>query len=318
MIKPDPQLETELCGLRLASPVILAAGTAGTLDEIGQVLDLSRVGAVVTKSITPEPRAGNPPWRVAPERAGMLNAIGLANPGVDAFLRDHAPRIPGLATTVIGSIAGFSIDDYARVARAFDAIEAMPAVEVNVSCPNVHGGVEFGVDPGALRELVGAVCERLASTKLLVKLSPIAVGKPGIIEVASAAIEAGADALTISNTIPAMAIDVATGRPRLGNATGGLSGPALHPIAVKLVHDVFRAVAKDAGVPIVGLGGVLSWRDAAEFVLAGASAVAIGTGLFVDPRIPGRINRGLARWARRSSLGGDATVGSLVGRVELR
>jgi len=312
MPTPDPILETDLAGLRLASPVILGAGTAGTLDEIADVLDLSRLGAVVTKSITPEPREGNPAWRVAPDRAGMLNAIGLANPGIDGFMRREAPRVAGVPTTVIGSIAGFSIADYARVARAMGSIESMPAIELNVSCPNVHGGVEFGSDPAALGELVAAVRAEPVRAKLIVKLSPIAVGAPSIVEVAQAAIDAGADALTICNTIPAMAIDVRTGEPALGNATGGLSGPALHPVAVKLVHDVHRGVAREAGTPIIGLGGVLTWRDAAEFVLAGASAVAIGTGLFVDPRAPLKVARGLRGWVRRR---GVDSVRALVGSM---
>ncbi|MFG0327862.1 MAG: dihydroorotate dehydrogenase [Phycisphaerales bacterium JB037] len=321
MAPPDPMLETRLAALTLRSPVILAAGTAGTLDEVGEVLDLSRVGALVTKSITAEPRAGNPPWRVAPLRAGMLNAIGLANPGIDAFMRDHAPRIAGVPTTVLGSIAGFCIDDYVAVARRFSEIDAMPGVELNVSCPNVHGGVEFGVDPDALGELIKRVRAALGThqpagkptdSALIVKLSPIAVGRPSMVDIARAAIEAGADALTISNTVPAMGIEVETRRPMLGNRTGGLSGPAVHPIALKLVHDVHKAIARDAGVPIIGLGGVLRWQEAAAFILAGASAVAIGTGLFVNPRIPRKVNAGLAKWARRQ---GAQSVRDLVGTL---
>lgn len=283
---------------------------------MADVLDLSRVGAVVTKSITRMPREGNQTWRILECRAGMLNAIGLANMGLDGFMRDLAPRVAALPTAVIGSIAGFSIEDYATVAAAFNTIDAMAAVELNVSCPNVHGGTEFGADPGALRELIRAVRETQDHKPLLVKLSPIAIGTPGhtMVDIARAAVESGAQALCLANTTPAMAIDVRTRRPRLANVTGGLSGPAVHPIAVKLVHDVYRAVAKPAGIPIIGIGGVLVWEDAAEFILAGASAVEMGTALFADPRAPLRVAKGLARWVRGQ---GRAGIQDLVGRVEL-
>lgn len=324
---PSPsRISVDLAGVPLRSPVLMAAGTAGTLDEMAGVVDLSRVGGLVTKSITRHPREGNPTWRILESKAGMLNAIGLANIGVEAFEEHIAPKIPDVPTTVIGSIAGFSIDDYVQVAAAMDGIAAMPAVELNVSCPNVHGGVEFGADPALLRELVAAVRPALPETRLLVKLSPVAVAAPkSIADFARAAIEAGAapagpnqrpgaDGLCIANTVPAMAIDVRTRRPRLANVTGGLSGPAVHPIAVKLVHEAYRRVCRDAGVPIVGIGGVLTWEDAAEFVLAGASAVEVGTGLFVTPRLPVKIARGLERWVQKQ---GASSIAELVGAVQL-
>ncbi|MCC7390530.1 MAG: dihydroorotate dehydrogenase [Phycisphaerales bacterium] len=320
----DP-LVTDLTGMRLATPVILAAGTAGTLDELADVLDLSKVGAIVTKSITRLAREGNETWRILETKAGMLNAIGLANIGIEAFEEHVGPRIAGVPTTVIGSVAGFSVEDFVQVAAVMDGIGAMPAVELNVSCPNVRGGTEFGGEPGLLRELVRAVRPALPHTRLIVKLSPAVVGHPGgIAEFARAAIDAGAqpagpnqrpgaDALAIGNTMPAMAIDVRTRRPRLANTTGGLSGPAIHPVAVRLVYDAHRLVCRDAGVPIIGVGGVVAWDDAAEFILAGATAVGIGTGLFADPRLPIKIARGLAKWA--ASHG--ETVGGLVGGVRL-
>lgn len=309
-------LATTLAGVPLRSPVILAAGTCGYLDEMADVLDLSKVGAVVTKSITRLPREGNPTWRILETRAGMLNAIGLANMGIEAFMRDYAPRVATVPTTVIGSIAGFSIEDYTAVAAAFDGVPGMAAVELNVSCPNVHGGTEFGADPGALRELVAAARAALTQKPLLVKLSPIAVGSPGrtMVDIARAAVESGASGLCVANTTPAMAIDVRTRRPRLANVTGGLSGPAVHPVAVKLVHDVYRKVCREAGVPIVGIGGVLGWEDAAEFILAGATAVEMGTGLFADPRLPVKVARGLAMWTADQ---GKRSVSELVGGVEL-
>ncbi|MCL4741804.1 MAG: dihydroorotate dehydrogenase [Phycisphaerales bacterium] len=320
----DTMLATDCAGLRLRNPVMLAAGTAGTLDEMGDVLDLTRVGAVVTKSITPLPREGNATWRILESKAGMLNAIGLANVGLDEFEAHIAPRIAGVPTAVVVSVAGFSVEDYVRVAGTVGEVEAVAAVEVNVSCPNVRHGTEFGSDPRLLRELVGAVRGALPRTRLFVKLSPVAIGTPhGIADLARAAIEAGAqpggpngrpgaDALTIANTVPAMAIDVATRRPRLANATGGLSGPAVHPIAVKLVYDAYRLVCRGTGTPIIGCGGVQTWEDAAELILAGASAVQMGTALFADPRSPLRVARGLERWVRRQGAG---SVGELVGGV---
>lgn len=315
-------ISVDLAGMPLRTPVLMAAGTAGTLDEMAGVVDLSRVGGLVTKSITRHPREGNETWRILECKVGMLNAIGLANVGIEAFVEHTAPKIASVPATVVGSIAGFSIDDYVQVAAAMDGIDSMPAVELNVSCPNVHGGLEFGAEPNLLRELVAAVRPALPETRLLVKLSPVAIAAPhGIAAFARAAIDAGAqptgpnqrpgaDGLCIANTVPAMGIDVHTRRPRLANVTGGLSGPAVHPIAVKLVYDAHRLICRDAGVPIVGIGGVLTWEDAAEFILAGATAVEIGTGLFVNPRLPIRVARGLETWVRRQ---GCASIGELVG-----
>lgn len=311
---PRALLRTNLAGLDLASPIVLAAGTAGVLAETADILDLSLIGAVVTKSITPQPREGNPPWRVVPERGAMLNAIGLANPGIDGFMGKHAPQIGAVACKVIGSAAGFSIADYVCVAGGFAECNAMAAMELNVSCPNVHGGVEFGADAGALRELVSAAREAWGKRPLIVKLPPVAIGTPtGIVDLSRAAVEAGADVLTLCNTVPAMAIDVETRRPKLANVTGGLSGPAVHPITTRLIHLAHSGFAREARVPIIGLGGVTRWQDAAEFVLAGATAVGIGTGLFIDTRSPMKVLRGLGRWVQGQ---GETSVASLVGRLE--
>lgn len=329
--QPADPLSTMISGVTLRNPVLLAAGTCGALDEMADVLDLSRVGGLVTKSITPEPREGNQTWRVIECGVGMLNAIGLANVGIDRFLEHYGPRVPGVQTAVIGSVAGFSVEDYVRVAGALGECQGLRAVELNVSCPNVHGGTEFGVDPRSLSEVVRAVRAALPTTPLWVKLPPIAVGAPSIIDVARAAIDPGAslggagptggpdgrpgaDALCLCNTVPAMAIDVRSRTPRLANVTGGLSGPAVHPIAVRLVHTVFRGIARSAGVPLVGIGGVLRWEDAAEFILAGASAVEMGTALMADPRSPLRVTRGLSAWVRRQGVG---SISQLVGAVEL-
>lgn len=306
----DPILRTDLAGLNLSSPVLLAAGTAGVLDEMADAMDLARLGAIVTKSITREPRAGNATWRVVPLEVGMLNAIGLANPGIDGFLSDHAPRVGSIPTTIIGSIAGNAIDEYAHVARAFESIQQMPAVEVNVSCPNVHGGTEFATDPVALKDLVTTLRAELSSTKLFVKLSPIAVGNPSISEIARVAIEAGADAICLANTVPAMAIDVETRKPRLANITGGLSGPAVHPITLKLVHDVYKNVARESKTPLVAIGGIAGWQDAAEFILAGATAVQLGTISLANPRAAIRVTKGLTAWVKRQ---GQSSLADLIG-----
>ncbi|MEY3024389.1 MAG: Dihydroorotate dehydrogenase catalytic subunit, partial [Planctomycetota bacterium] len=253
---------------------------------------------------------GHPPWRVIDVPGGMMNAIGLANLGLERFLAEKVPAIAAMPTIAIGSIAGHSVADYVAVAAAFDEIEALPIVELNVSCPNTADGRQFGHDPQALKMVLGEVRPVLTRTKILVKLAPDA---PDPIAMAAAAIEAGADGLTVSNTWPAMAIDVDSRKPRLSAGRGGLSGPAVHPLAVRLVFAIHRAVAGPAKVPIVGLGGVLHWRDAAEFILAGATAVGIGTALFVDPRIPRRVVKGLEGWVKSQ---GCASVAELVGRVD--
>ncbi|HMN41767.1 MAG TPA: dihydroorotate dehydrogenase [Phycisphaerales bacterium] len=305
---PEP-LRTNLAGIDLRNPVLLAAGTGGTLDEMADVLDLSRIGGLVTKSITRHPREGNPTWRIVETRhGGMLNAIGLANPGIDAFEEHYLPRAANMPCAVIGSVAGYSVEDYTAVAATFDE-SPIAAIELNVSCPNVKSGCDFGSAPVALREVVGEVRAVVKRAKLIVKLSPWPMGLP---DLARAAIDAGADALTISNTMPAMAIDVRTRKPRLANITGGLSGPAIHPVSLKLVHDVYRQVAKAANIPIIGAGGILRWEDAAEFILAGATAVQMGTALFVDPRSPLGVVKGLEKWVRAQ---GCESITELIGAV---
>jgi dihydroorotate dehydrogenase (NAD+) catalytic subunit len=337
-------LRTNLAGIELRNPVVLAAGTCGVLDEMQSVLDLACVGAITTKSITPMPREGNETWRIIEARggAGMLNAIGLANPGLDAFMSEHAPRAKTLACKVFASVAGFSIDDYVQVAANIDAFAGesgthlgnIPAIELNVSCPNVRTGVEFGSSAQLVRELLAAVRPAVKHCKLFVKLGPMA---PEFVHIARAAAECGADALTIANTIPAMAIDVHTRKPVLANVTGGLSGPAVHPVATRLIHLTQRELssvswgfdeqvtgllaqvgpivpARKPKFPIIGLGGVMNWQDAAEFILAGATCVAMGTSLFADPLSPKRVNAGLLKWVHEQRA---ASISELVGAVEV-
>jgi len=295
---------------------MLAAGTAGLLDEMDDVLDLTGIGALVTKSITKSPRIGNPFPRITFTHAGMLNAIGLANPGLDAFVADIAPRVASVPTTVLGSIAGDSIEDYVAIAKAMEPVEAIQGIELNVSCPNVHSGLEFGADPDALGELVRAVAAELSTTKLFIKLSPITIGTPHtIVDLAKVAIDAGGQGLTLTNTVPAMGIDVHTRKPILSNTTGGLSGPAIHPIVVRLVHLVYSQFANDptyANIPIMAVGGVTRWQDAAEFILAGASAIQIGAGNFVNPRTAIKVTKGLDKWVRQMNA---TNISELVGAV---
>lgn len=304
-------LATNLAGLPIRNPVLLASGTCGYVDEMQDALDLSRVGAVTTKSITRQLREGNPPPRIVDGKAGMFNAIGLANVGLSAFIQEKAPRIASCGTTVIGSIAGDSIEDYVAVAAAFDAIDNMLAVELNVSCPNTADGLVFGEHPNELISLLRAVRPALVNTKMFVKLSPDA---PSIVKMAAAAIESGADAITVCNTFTGLSLDVESRRPRISRGKAGYSGPGVHPIVTRMILDVYRAVARDAAVPIIGLGGVMDWEDAAEFILAGATAIGLGTALFIDPKTPIRIVGGLERWVKRQ---GARSITELIGVAEM-
>lgn len=325
---PTELLATSLAGIDLRNPVILAAGTAGLLDEAAKVIDLTAVGALTTKSITPLPREGNDTWRILPAgAAGMLNAIGLANPGLDAFLNATATRARMMPCKVFVSVAGFSIDDYVQCASNIDAFIGdsggcasanLHAIELNVSCPNVKTGTEFGHTPGLLADLLGAVRPHVKHAKLFTKLSP---ATPDLMGVVRSACDNGADAVTLGNTYPAMMIDVETRRPSLSNTTGGLSGPALHPISLKHVHDAYRRVmlpraeVKQRAIPIVGAGGVASWQHGAAYILAGAAAFQMGTALFADPRSPRQVVKGLEKWVGRQ---GVANIGELVGGVRLK
>lgn len=306
-----PDLSVNLAGLKLKNPTLTCSGTCGYALEYADFVDLSRLGAFVTKSITREERAGNEPARVVEVRAGMLNAIGLANVGLDRFLAEKVPLLRRMPCPVVVNVAGHSCGDYAETCAALGGLDCVAAVELNVSCPNVRDGLTFGAHPGRLRELTAAVKRVLPGKPLVVKLSPN-VGD--VTATARAAVDGGADVLSLVNTFTAMAIDVYRRRPRLANVTGGLSGPAVKPIALHMVSRVYRQVARPAGVPIVGMGGVQSWRDAAEFLLAGASAVGVGTALFVDPAAPNRICDGLAGYMREA---GVERVGDLVGALEL-
>jgi dihydroorotate dehydrogenase (NAD+) catalytic subunit len=306
-----PDLSVNLAGLRLANPTLTCSGTCGYAFEYADFMDLAKLGAFVTKSITREERPGNEPARIVEVRAGMLNAIGLANVGLDRFLKEKVPQLQKMPCPVVVNVAGHSFDDYVETCAAMSPLDCVHGVELNISCPNVKDGLTFGTHPGRLKELVGMVKKVLPNKPLMVKLSP---NVEDVTVTARAAVEGGADVLTLVNTFTAMAIDIHKRRPRLANVTGGLSGPAIKPIALHMVSRVYRQVAKHAGVPIVGMGGVQYWQDAVEFILAGASAVAIGTALFVDPATPNKICDGLAEYMTKAKV---ERLSDLVGALEL-
>jgi dihydroorotate dehydrogenase (NAD+) catalytic subunit len=292
-------LSVVLGGLTLRYPTLTCSGTCGYATEYQDFLRFEQLGAFVTKSVTLKERKGNQPARIVETRAGMLNAIGLANVGLDRFLREKIPLIQTLPCPVIVNVAGHSLDDYVLTTGPMNDLACLAAVELNVSCPNVKDGLTFGTDPARLRELVAAVKKVLPKKPLIVKLSP---NVEDITLTARAAVDGGADILSMVNTFTAMSVDIRTRRPRLANTTGGLSGPAIKPIAVHMVSRVYRTIAKSAGVPIIGMGGVQTWQDAAEFILAGASAVAIGTALFADPATPNTIHTGLADYCTQQKV----------------
>jgi dihydroorotate dehydrogenase (NAD+) catalytic subunit len=305
----EPDLSVQIGGVRLKNPVLTASGACGYGREYAPYTDLSRLGAFTTKSVTLRPRIGNPPPRVVEVPGGMLNAIGLANVGVDEFMSTKVPELAALGTTVFVNVAGHSIAEYVEVCRRVDTAPAVSGIELNVSCPNVADGLTFGTDARLLHGLVAAVRAVVRRSVLIVKLTP---NVTNITAMARAAIDAGAEALSMVNTFLGMAIDVESWRPKLANGSGGFSGPAIKPMAIHLVHKVWREAAREAGVPIIGMGGIWNWRDAVEFMLAGATAVSVGTALFVDPSVPVKVIDGLTAYLRRRRLQG---VSALVGAV---
>lgn len=305
-----PDLTTTLAGLTLSNPTMTCSGTCGYATEYAGILDYTQLGAFVTKSITRHERPGNAPQRVVEVQGGMLNAIGLANVGLERFLSEKLPVIRTLPCPVIVNVAGHSVSDYVETCAAMNGVPELAGVELNVSCPNVKDGLTFGTDPVRLKEVTRQVKNVLPNKPLIVKLSP---NVADIVATARGAIEGGADVLSLVNTFTAMAVDIWKRKPRLANVTGGLSGPAVKPIAVHMVSRVYREIAKSTGTPIVGMGGIRTWQDAAEFILAGASAVSIGTALFVDPATPNHITRGLNEYLLKL---GVEKLSDLVGTLE--
>ena len=289
-------LSVEVGALRFTNPVITAAGTFGYGAEFSHLVDLNRLGGFVTKGISREPIEGAPSPRLHETASGMLNAVGLQNIGVEAFLRDKLPLLRKYNTRLIVNVFGYCLDDYVEVVRRFEDAEGISAYELNISCPNVKkGGMQFGSDPALVSEVVGAARKAARATPLWVKLLPLVTD---IGTIAKAAEEAGADALTVANTYPALAVDVRTGRSVLGNTTGGLSGPAIKPITLRLVWQARKAVK----IPIIGLGGIETAEDAVEYLMVGASAVQVGTASFADPRASEGIVEGLTKVLERDKI----------------
>ena len=306
----DPSLALEFCGLKLASPIVLLSGCVGFGEEYTRVEGFSNreVGAIVLKGTTLLPRLGNPLHRVTETPMGMINAIGLQNPGVDHVVRNILPTLDFGETRFFANVCGSTIDEYVEVTRRFDD-SPIDAMEINISCPNVkEGGVQFGNYPDMSARVVAA-CRKVTKKPLITKLSP---NQTDICENARLCIEAGSDGLAVINTISGMAVDLKTRRPVIGNVQGGVSGPAIKPIALLMVKKVYE-VAGPKRVPIIGQGGIASASDALEFLVAGATAVGVGTALFYDPLLCQRINAGIAAYLREFSLGSVADlIGSLV------
>ena len=310
-VATDPRLGLTFCGLRFATPLVLLSGCVGFGEEYTRVAGFSNrdAGAVCLKGTTGEPRLGNPPHRVFETPGGMLNAIGLQNPGVDKVVREILPALDFTETRFIANVSGSTVEEYYEVTRRFDD-SPIDAIEINISCPNVkEGGVAFGNDPEMSARVVAA-CREATRKPLITKLSP---NQTDIALNARRCIEAGTDAFAVINTLMGMAIDIEARTPVLGNNQGGLSGPAIRPIAVLKVHQVHQ-VARPHGIPIIGQGGVTTAEDAIEFLIAGASAVGVGTALFYDPLVCQKINAGILSYLDRHGLG---SVTELTGTLRL-
>src|ERR1017187_5927182 len=302
-----PDLATNLCGIVLRNPVLAASGTFAYGVEFEKLVDLDALGGLVVKGLSREPIEGNPPPRLYESEAGMINSIGLQNIGVRAFVRDKLPALARLRTAVFANVFGNQVEDYLEVVRVLNDHAGLAGYELNVSCPNTrHGGVFFSSDPGRLAGLVEAV-RAAAKRPVIVKLSPnVAAIEP----LAQAAESAGADAISLVNTFISLAVDARTRRPRIGAGFGGLSGLAIKPIALRLVYQAAKAVK----IPVIGLGGIASGEDAAEFLIAGRSAVEVGTATFCDPRSPLRIAKELGEFLRRENI---ARAADLVGTLKM-
>ncbi len=301
-----PSLAVSLGRLRLPNPILVASGTFGYGQEMTGFVDLARLGGIVPKTITPQPRKGNVPWRTVETASGLLNSIGLDNDGVETFLAKQLPFLAGCGSPVIVSIAGGDADEFVGLARRLEGVPGIAAIELNISCPNVSHGVDLGTDPEICRGVVAGVREA-TSLPVIAKLTP---NVTDIVAVARGAAEGGADAVTLINTLQGMAVDWRRRRPLLGNVVGGLSGPAIKPVALRCVHQVHRAV----GIPIIGVGGIMTIDDCLEFFVAGASAVQIGTASFAEPVVSGRL---LDELPAAVAEAGVASLTDLVGSLQL-
>ncbi len=301
-----PDLSVNFAGIRLKNPVLTASGTFGYGEEYAEFVDLNKLGGVIVKGISLKPIKGNPPPRIWETPSGMLNAIGLENPGVAAFLSEKLPYLRQFDTAVIVNVFGYSLEEYVQVAQRLDGVSGIAGLEVNISCPNVKaGGIVFGTNLNAAFELLSAV-RKATKLPVIAKLSP---NVTDITEFATAARDAGCDGLSLINTLLGMAIDVRCRRPRLANCTGGLSGPAVRPVAVRMVWQTARAVR----LPIIGMGGIATGEDALEFILAGATAIAVGTANFINPKATLEVLSGMESLMREQGVG---KITELIGKVE--
>ncbi len=293
-------LTVDFAGIKLKNPLFTASGTCGYIDELADFFDLSLLGGLVTKSITALPRKGNPGPRIVETDSGMLNAIGLANIGLESFISEKLPIIQKHDLAVFVNVAGWTMDDYLAVIDKLAKSEGICGFELNISCPNVKkGGITFGKDPALIEKITRHAKKCCPDKVLIVKLTPTV---SDISETAQAAVQGGADALSLVNTFTAMVVDIEKRKPVLANRTGGLSGPAVKPMAVHLVNEVYEKTAKQNNIPILGGGGIRTASDALEFIIAGASAVTVGTSLFVEPDCPVKIINGLEQYCRRHGI----------------
>lgn len=301
-------LTTQLCGLTLKNPVIASSGTFGYGIELDSIFDLNAIGGLVVKGLSREPIAGNAAPRVTETTSGMVNSIGLQNVGVDAFVRDKLPQLARFDTAVFANVFGYEPDGYVDVLRVLEDADGLAGYELNVSCPNTkHGGMQFGADPQLLAEVVGLARKAVAQRPLIVKLSP---NVTDIAAMAKAAEDAGADAVSLINTVQALAVDARTRKPKVGAGMGGLSGPAIKPIALRMVYQVAQAVK----LPVIGMGGVATGEDVAEFLLCGATAIQVGTASFWDPKSPVRIANELNSFLDATNI---AAATDLIGQLEM-
>jgi len=307
MTDKKPDLSVKIGSLTLKNPVITASGTFGYGQEYDKLIDLNTLGAIIVKGLSLKPNEGNPPPRIVETPGGMLNAIGLANIGVEAFLRDKLPWLQKLETEVIANIWGHTISEYGDVAGALRGVEGISALEVNISCPNIEqGGIAFGIDPDASARVTEEVLKN-TDKPVFVKLSP---NVTDIRPIASAVEKAGANAISLINTLRGMAVDIDHRSPKLANISGGLSGPAIRPVALYMVHQVVQTV----NIPVIGLGGIMDYRDALEFLITGAAAVQIGTVNFVHPRASIEIIQGLERYCHEKGI---SRISHLIGTLEI-
>jgi dihydroorotate dehydrogenase (NAD+) catalytic subunit len=291
----NPDLSVDIAGIKCKNPVIAASGTCGYGEELSSYINLSSLGAIVVKGLSLKPKFGNPPPRIVETPCGMLNSIGLENVGVDSFIKDKLPFLRKFDLPVIVNFFGNTVEEYGEVAKRLDGVSGLMGLELNISCPNVRqGGIAFGVDPKAASKVVDIV-KKSSTLPLITKLSP---NVTNIKSMATAVEEAGTDSISLINTLTAMVIDVETRKPKLANIVGGLSGPAIKPIAVRMVWEVCQVVK----VPVIGIGGIMGAEDALEFLIAGASAIQVGTANFLDPHVTTDIVRGIGDYLKREQI----------------